>query len=51
VNCPHLPEWHCESHGECRGCECGCDTVNPEVETDPLHSLPSLPAPSSGEGT
>jgi hypothetical protein len=27
-NCPHKPEWHCEAHGECRGCECGCDTVD-----------------------
>lgn len=43
ADCPHLPEWHCEHHGECRGCECGCDTINPEVETDPLPSLPSLP--------
>jgi len=34
ANCPHRPEWHCETHGECRGCECGCDTVNPEVNED-----------------
>lgn len=32
ADCPHRPEWHCESHGECRGCECGCDTVNPPLE-------------------
>lgn len=31
-DCPHRPEWHCSSHGECRGCECGCDTVNPRLE-------------------
>lgn len=30
--CPHKPEWHCERHGECRGCECGCDTVDGPVE-------------------
>lgn len=30
--CPHKPQWHCERHGECRGCECGCDTVNPPLE-------------------
>lgn len=30
--CPHKPQWHCENHGECRGCECGCDTVNPPLE-------------------
>lgn len=32
ADCPHRPEWHCEAHGECRGCECGCDTVNPELD-------------------
>lgn len=32
ADCPHRPEWHCESHGECRGCECGCNTANPIME-------------------
>lgn len=40
-NCPHRPEWHCETHGECRGCECGCDTVNPEP--DPAWAIELVP--------
>jgi len=24
IECEHLPEWHCDPHGECRMCECGC---------------------------
>jgi uncharacterized protein (DUF433 family) len=33
-SCPHKPEWRCEAHGECRGCECGCNTVNPRLDPD-----------------
>lgn len=38
-NCAHKPEWRCEDHGECRGCECGCDTVNPEPDLTSAHWL------------
>ena len=39
--CPHRPEWSCPDHGECRACECDCNTYNADLEEPDLTLIPA----------